>query len=49
MIIDCANCHEKVSHVFRDKVSNKLVCEHCMEQAIELGIRFRFDFEDLKF
>lgn len=45
MIFDCANCHKKVDYAVRDKVSNKLVCESCMHQAIELGLRFRFDFE----
>jgi formylmethanofuran dehydrogenase subunit E len=47
VIFDCANCHEKVSHVFRDKVSNKLVCNRCVLQAIKFGIRFHFDFEDI--
>lgn len=46
-MFDCANCHDQVTYVYRDKVSNKLVCERCMLQAIELGVRFSFDFEGL--
>jgi hypothetical protein len=45
---ECLNCHKKTIHLFRDKVSNKVVCEGCKKQAIELGIRFIFDFEELQ-
>jgi formylmethanofuran dehydrogenase subunit E len=45
--LDCANCHSSTIYPYRDKVSNKIVCERCMKLAIHLGIRFDFDFEKL--
>lgn len=47
MAIECGNCHKKSTNVIRDKVSNKFVCQVCLKQAIDLGVRFKFDFEEL--
>jgi hypothetical protein len=44
----CANCSEKSTKYFYDKVFRKMVCESCKNKAIEMGIRFEFDFEELK-
>ena len=43
----CENCHKKSLKFFRDNVSNKIVCQRCMQQAIDYGIRFMNDFEKL--
>jgi protein-arginine kinase activator protein McsA len=47
VVIECGNCHKKMTTIFKDKVSNKLVCQECMKQSIDLEIRFTFDFEKL--
>ncbi len=47
MILDCANCKNKVRKTYLDKVWNKPVCKVCMLQAIAFGIRFEFDYEEI--
>ena len=43
----CANCNETVTSVVKDKVWNKPVCHSCKQQALNLNVRFEFDFESI--
>lgn len=47
MIFECVNCGHKVVYVVRDKVWNQLVCEKCKDEALELGVRLSYDFEEI--
>jgi hypothetical protein len=44
----CANCGKESSRYFYDKVFRKMVCESCKNKAIEMSIRFEFDYKELK-
>lgn len=44
----CANCGKESVQYFYDKVFRKMVCKDCKNKAIEMGIRFEFDFEEIK-
>lgn len=42
----CENCQKLYIKGFKDKVSNKTVCDKCKQQAIDYGIRFNSDFQE---
>jgi hypothetical protein len=46
--IVCKNCGKESNRYFYDKVFRKMVCESCKNKALEMGIRFEFDYEELK-
>lgn len=44
----CKNCGQESNIYYYDKVFRKMVCQSCKNKAIELGVRYEFDFEVLK-
>lgn len=45
---NCENCQKDGLAVWRDRVTDKWVCAECKSSAIEMGVRFPLDFEEVE-